>query len=142
MPPAKLALVSNREKDLRRIAYLIWWHFGEDDEYASYDDSKNFDYIVEERYGDIVAYLVYHDYDSAIEGIRSGVVRDWRRNGLAQKLYERMLVFAKKKQKPYWTYTSWDNLASLNAHLRAGMDVERIKKDGFIYVISKGWFLK
>ncbi len=142
MPPTKLALVSKREKDLRRIAYLIFWHFGEDDEYANYDAIKDYDYIVEERYGDIVAYLVYWDYDSAIEGIRSGTVRDWRRFGLAQKLYERMLATAKGKHKPYWTYTSWDNLASLNAHLRAGMDVERIEKKGFIYVISRGWTLK
>jgi len=125
--------MSKREEDLRAIADLIWYHFGEEDHYAYYDHIKGMDYIVvRDDMGNIIGYNIHTLHPDNLQGIRSGVLRSWRGQGIATQLYKKVKAKARRKDVPYKTYTSHDNLGSIRSHIRAGMNVTLIDEN-FIY---------
>jgi predicted GNAT family acetyltransferase len=123
-----------RADDIDQIIYLIQWHFGETDHYAQRAAVEECTgYLVErDEDGKVLAYLIYEDDGRALHGQRSGVMSTERGKGLGLKLYKRMVKLAKKKGRAYQTYTSLNNVTSVNAHVRAGMRVTRISD--FVYM--------
>ena len=129
------------KKDIRRIEWAIGWHFGIDDEYAEKEkilSDNSLEILIERnKKKEIVAYLIFLEYTTHIEGIRSGVFRDYRGQGLSKKLYKRLMRIAKLRKKPYKTYTHYTNIKSINAHISAGMRLYHADaKQGWVYLIS------
>ena len=116
------------EKDWPWIATLIGHHFGEEDRYSEVETLQCYCKAIVEYNdeGGIIGYVVYEEDDSGFHGMRSGVHSQHRGKGLGVKMYKRMVQMAKKAGKPYMTYCHYKNMASLNAHVRAGMRVTRI----------------
>lgn len=116
-------------KELKRVSWLIWHHFGEDDPWVSQKVLRNLELMAERdpETGEIVAYVVFEQTEEGLMGRRSGVLRRMRRKGLGIKLYRRMRALARRRGTAYKTYVTSENVASLNAHLRAGMLVEEIE---------------
>ena len=119
-----------REKDLRAIAWMIEYHIDSGDWYSDYDNIKHLDYYVvrDAEFGDILAYILWTDAGDCIRGLRSGVRRANRGQGLAVRLYKRLKAYAKRQGKPYKTYCALTNIPSLNAHFKAGMKIEKIRE--------------
>lgn len=125
----------NWEADCEAIAELIKHHFGESDHYARVENVKECSGHIVLRgaeTGAIEGYLIYEDDGRILHGVRSGLIRSERGKGLSLKLYKKMIAFAKRSKKPYQTYTSKDNLHSINSHVRAGMRIVRISD--FVYM--------
>ena len=124
--------MTKRENDLKEIAYLIRWHFGSEDPYASYDEiSEGYDYLASYDLETevLVGYVLYTEHAEHLQGLRSGVRRSHRGCGYGTKLYRRMSSLAKRRSKVYRTYTAASNIPSLNSHLKIGMKIERIWQD-------------
>lgn len=125
--------MTKKQNDLKTIADLIYYHFGDEDYYSAYENIKNMDYIaIRDDMGNIIAYNIHSVHTDNLQGIRSGVLREWRGQGLATQLYRKVKDKARRKEVPYTTYTSHDNIASIRSHIRAGMNVTKID-DSFIY---------
>lgn len=121
-----------KQSDHEELAYLISHHFSKSDHYATVEGMALAETLVIRDGGQIVAYLMYEEESTAFVGVRSGVRRSHRGQGLGLKLYRTMVRKAKRAGKTYKTYCSLSNVTSLNAHVRAGMRVERISD--FVYL--------
>ena len=119
---------TQREKDLRAIAWMIEHHISETDWYSDYENIKTFDYTLtrDDEFGDIEAYILWTDTGDFIRGLRSGVRVASRGRGLGVALYKRMARLAKRRSKTYKTYCALTNIVSLNAHMKAGMKIEKV----------------
>lgn len=116
-----------------KLAWYISHHF-DSDEYTTAEQLEPFEWILaKDGRGEIIGYLVFEDDGEHLNGIRSGVKRSERGKQIGLKLYRRMLKLAKRRGRVYRTYVYRLNLASINAHVRAGMRITKID-DEWVYV--------
>ena len=105
-------------------------YFGAEDWSAKAENLKDLEYIayydIETK--ELTAFVLFQEYPDYVRGLRSGVLRRMRGQGLGKRLYKRMGRLAKMRGKSYKTYTSSDALPSLNAHIKAGMFIEKIEE--------------
>lgn len=113
-----------------QIAKLIRRYFGKDDPYGSLLAVRQHFHIVElSTEGEVLGFLLYDEKKTHYEGLRSAVLTKARRQGIGMKLFKRLIRKSCRTGKPYRTYTSIDNIASLNSHIKAGMLVESIDNE-------------
>jgi len=120
---------AQRKADLKQIAWLISFHIDQQDWFSAYENIKTYEYLVirdEEFPADIAAYILYTDAGTHFTGLRSGVRAASRGRGYGVKLYKKLAAKARRQGKTYRTYSASTNIPSLNAHLKAGMKIERI----------------
>ena len=110
----------------KQIAALNKKYFGRDDIYSDVAAVRKVKKLVEKDGGKVVAYLLFKDRKRVYEGLRSATAYHYRRRGLATRLYRQLVARAKVNQKPYRTYASRKNIASINSHIRAGMLIKKV----------------
>lgn len=109
-----------------QIATLNKKYFGANDVYSDTAAVRKTEKLVKEDGGKVVAYLIFKERKRYYEGLRSATAYRYRRKGLAAGLYRQLVMRAKVNEKPYKTYAAKRNLASINAHIRAGMLIKKI----------------
>lgn len=126
--------------EIDRILLIGCECFGASDEYSELSTLSEFlayqggKYLVHKVNGVIAGYLLYLEHKDHIEGIRIGVSAPYRRRGISTKLIRKIIRLSHEKGKPFRTYTSSNNLESLNAHIKAGMFITKI--DEFVLISS------
>jgi GNAT superfamily N-acetyltransferase len=112
------------------------WHFGPEDWGADIDNLLPLELVCDRTpEGRVAAYVAFKEEADCIRGMRSGVLKDYRRQGLARRLYVRMRALARRRGKAYRTYCSAHNYSSLNAHLKAGMLITKTwYENGYAFV--------
>jgi GNAT superfamily N-acetyltransferase len=99
-------------------------------------DNPTFHLLTVTEAGQLLGYYILQDKESHVDGVRLAVQAALRNKKLGTRLIQRALRHAKKRDKPFHTYTLRSNLGSCNLHLRLGMKLSRLDKR-YLYLESR-----
>lgn len=117
-------------EEIEELAKLNEQCFDSSDHYSDYRKCLEFltydgKALIKRHNKRIVAYLLYTD-DDVYSTTRIGTDPSYRNKGFSKALIKKLLRLAKKDGKPFRTYASIHNIASINLHISCGIGISKI----------------